>query len=228
MSSAKRKLRLAGAFAALASLAVAVSCKGFFTNPTVASFVISPTNPTVPLGGTTQMHAFGTDSNGNPLGDITTKITWSSTESGIVGVGTNTGLLSGVQLSTSTVTIDANFQALSQQTATASVCVDTVVSGTFQLAPPAGDIGSNDIFPNGGGMTASVEATVAGVTQTLDVTAGVQWSSSSTDLTISNGVDPATVSLTPVLTNTPVTVTATYTCNTTTITQTVDYTLTSQ
>ncbi len=228
MSSVKHKLRLVGAFAALASLALAVSCRGFFTNPTVASFVVSPTNPTVPLGGTTQLHAYGTDSNGNPIGDITTKITWSSEEQGVVSVGTNTGLLAGEALSTSTVTIDANYQALSQQSATASVCVDTVISGSFKLAPPAGDIGSNEIFPNNGGMTASVDATVDGQTQTLDVTAGVQWSSTSTDLTITNGVDPATVTLTPVLTNTPVTVTATYTCNTTTITQTVNYTLTSQ
>jgi hypothetical protein len=73
MSSTKSRFRVIGAFAALAVLALAVSCRGFFVKPTIASFVISPTNPTVLLGGTTQMHAFGTDSQGNPTGDITNK-----------------------------------------------------------------------------------------------------------------------------------------------------------
>lgn len=226
MSSTKQKLRLVGAFAALATLALAVSCKGFFTNPTVSSFTISPTSPSVPLGSTLQMHAFGTDSNNNPIGDITTKITWSSKQSGIVNVGTNTGLLSGVAFSTATVEIDANYQALSQQSAQASVCVDTVVGGTFTLAPASTNIVSTGLFPNNGGMSANVQATVNGTTETLDVTSGVQWTSSSTDLTIVSGVDPATVTMSQVQTDTPVTVTATYTCNTTTVTQSVNYTLT--
>jgi hypothetical protein len=226
MSSTKQKLRLAGAFAALAALALAVSCTGFFPNPTITSFTISPTSPTVPLGGTTQMHAFGTDSNNNPTGDITSKITWSSKNNGVVSVS-SAGLLSGAALSTSTVEIDANYQALSQQSANASVCVDTVISGTFLLVPSDTSVSSTGIFPNGGGMTASVQATVNGATETLDVTAGVVWSANpSADMTITNGVDPATVLMTVVTTDTPVTVTATYTCNTTTITQSTTITLT--
>src|SRR5271168_4037476 len=39
LSSTRYKLRLAGAFAALVTLALAVSCKGFFVNPTVTSIV---------------------------------------------------------------------------------------------------------------------------------------------------------------------------------------------
>jgi hypothetical protein len=50
MSSTKNKLRLAAAFAALATLALAVSCTGFFQNPTVSSITIDPPNPTVAFG----------------------------------------------------------------------------------------------------------------------------------------------------------------------------------
>jgi hypothetical protein len=225
MASTTSKLRFAGAVAALATLALAISCRGFFVNPTVASFTISPTNPTVPLGGTTQMHAFGTDTNGQPMGDITNKISWSSKDPATVGVS-NAGLLTGVTLSTSTVEIDANYQNLSQQSTNASVCVENAITGTFQLVPNNISVPSSGLFPNGGGMTASLQAPVNGVTQTLDVTAGVKWSTNSTDMTITNGVDPATVTMSHVTTNTAVTVTATYTCNTTTLTQTTVITLT--
>ena len=40
MSSTKNKLRLAGAFAFLATLALTISCTGFFVNPTVSSITI--------------------------------------------------------------------------------------------------------------------------------------------------------------------------------------------
>ena len=39
MSSKQQRIRLVGAFAALATLALAVSCKGFFVNPTLTSIV---------------------------------------------------------------------------------------------------------------------------------------------------------------------------------------------
>ena len=39
-----KKLKLLGSFAVLLSLAFAVSCKGFFVNPTVTSMAIGPAN----------------------------------------------------------------------------------------------------------------------------------------------------------------------------------------
>jgi hypothetical protein len=170
------------------------------------------------------MYAYGTDSNGNPVGNITGQVNWSSAEPGIVSV-TPAGVLSGLALSTSTVTITASYQALAAQTATATVCVETTISGTFEIVPATGtQISTSTGLPNG--ITASVQATVNGTTETLDITPGVQWSSSSADMSITGGTSPATVLFTQVTTDTPVTVTATYTCNTTTITQSVNYTLT--
>ncbi len=45
MSSKKSKLRLLGAFAALATLALAVSCPGFFVNPTLTAIAVGPLTP---------------------------------------------------------------------------------------------------------------------------------------------------------------------------------------
>ncbi len=42
MPSLKSKLRLICAFAALATLALAVSCRGFFVKPTLSSLVVTP------------------------------------------------------------------------------------------------------------------------------------------------------------------------------------------
>ncbi len=228
MSSLKHKFRLAGAFAALAVLALAVGCRGFFVNPTITSFTISPSNPTVLLGGTTQMHAFGTDSNGNPTGDITNKITWSSLDSASIPVSAS-GLLSGQALNTSPVQIDATYQALPPQSTTANVCVatNTVVTGSFQIVPANNtSISSSHPFPSPGGMTASVEAPVNGTTQTIDITAAATWTSNSTDFTITSGISPATVTMTQVTSNTNVLVTATYSCNGASLTQQVTIILT--
>ena len=214
MSSTKSKLRTIGAFAALATLALAASCRGFFPPDQIQSITISPTNATVPLGGTTQMHAFGVDTTGNQLGDVTSKVTWSSSDGAVINVGQNTGLLTGNALSTSSVTITASYQALTPQTATATVCVEGATGLT--LDPGATTTIGGTTFGSSGGFVATVQASG----QTLDVTAGVTWSSSNTSvLTITGGEDPAAVTTQVVTTDTPVTVTATYTCNTSSLTQ---------
>ena len=83
-----RKLALTLAFTALVAVAFGAGCRGFFPKPTIASFVISPANSTVPFpNGTQQMAAFGTDTDGNPTGNITNKITWSSSDPGVIAIG---------------------------------------------------------------------------------------------------------------------------------------------
>ncbi len=216
-----RKLPLTLAFVVLIGLAFGASCKGFFAGSTLSSFVISPTNPTVPLGGTTQMQAFGTNSDGSPAGDVTTKVTWSSKAPGTISVGAKTGLLTGVALSTSTVEIDASFQALPQQSTNATVCVEG--GSNFQILPSNSQVKGPDPVD----FTASADATVFGVPQTVDITASVQWTTSNTAVvTIVSGTDPAVATTTVVTQNTPVTITANYTCNGTTNTFTTTLTVT--
>ena len=218
MSSTKSKLRVVSAFAALAALALAVSCQGFFPKAQIESITIEPTTATVPLNGQFQMEAFGVDTNGNQLGSVTTQVVWSSSDPSTIQVGTNSGLLTGVALGTSSVTIKASFEALTPQTATASVCVQGATD--FTIAPPAGQTIGGEAF-NGNDGNGGFNASVQSSGQTLDVTAATTWTSSNTSaLTITGGESPALVTTEQVTTATPVTVTATYTCNTTSLTAT--------
>ena len=61
MYSKKSNLRVIGAFAALATLAFAASCRGFFVKPTLSSITVSPSTSTINAGtgsnSTVQMHA---------------------------------------------------------------------------------------------------------------------------------------------------------------------------
>lgn len=207
MSFTKQKVRLVGAFAALATLALAGSCTGFFPAEQLGSFTISPTDPTVPLGGTLQMHAFGTNTDNSPAGDVTGKVTWSSNESGSVSVSSG-GLLTGVALSTTPAQISATFQNVSAQTTNATVCVE---NGTnFAIVPAGTSVTGGGTVP----YTASAIALVNGVNTTVDITPSVQWSTGNTSVvTIVSGTDPAIATTTTVGAQTQVLITASYTCN---------------
>jgi hypothetical protein len=202
MSSKKRKFSLAGAFAALAMLALAVSCKGFFVPEQLASITISPSAPTVPLGGTVQLEAFGTNTDSSSAGNVTGKVTWSGSGAGItVGGG---GLLTGTDLSSTAATITAEDQGITA-TASATVCVENGTNFTMKFTP-----GNN--VDSDTAVTIGVTADVSGISGPQDVTAGVTWSASNTAVSITAG-DPASVDLTGVTTSGTVTIFGTYTCN---------------
>lgn len=201
MSSTKHKLRVAGAFAALAALALAVSCKGFFVPEQLASITISPSSPTVPLGGTTQLEAFGTNTDSSSAGNITSKVTWSSSGGG-VNVSSS-GVLSGGEIGSAASTITAEDQGITA-TASATVCVENGTNFTIAF--------SNDSPTNEDSVTMTVTADVSGVSGPQDVTAGVTWTASNTAVSITAG-DPATLDLTGVTTSGNITIFGTYTCN---------------
>lgn len=201
MSSKMQKLRLSCAFAALATLALAVSCRGFFVPEQLASITISPTSPNVPLGGTTQLTAFGTNTDSTSAGNITGKVSWSSS-SGAVGVNT-TGLLTGNDLSSAAATITADYQGISA-TASATVCVQNGTNFTITLSPSSVPIGTP--------ATAEATTVVSGISGPVDISAGVQWSSSNSGVTITAG-DPATIDTSSLTAPATVTIFATYTCN---------------
>jgi hypothetical protein len=211
MSSAKHKLRLAGAFAALATLALAVSCRGFFVNPTVSAITITPTNPTVPYGGTTQLTAFATFDDGSS-GNVTGKVSWSSLNAAITvsSGGLLTGVVTpGASIDTSPVEIDALSSNGIKQTTNATVCVEG--GSNFQISPV-------DQTVTGGltvDYTASATATIQQiVTNNIDITSGAQWSSNnSATVTITSGTTPVTATTSTVTSSTTVLITASYTCN---------------
>ncbi len=211
MSYAKNRIRVIGAFAALAALALAASCQGFFPHEQLTSITIVPTTATVPLGGTTQLHAFGVNQDNSQAGEVTNQVTWTS-NSGAITVAN--GLLTGASYSTSPATITATYQALAAQTATASICVEG--STNFQITPSNATASSTGTFPSPGGYVATVSADVNKTVQTVDITTAVSWTTSDPSVvTITNGSDPATVSFPggQVTSDTSVTVTASYTCN---------------
>src|SRR5215813_3300916 len=105
MSSMKQKLRLAGALAVLGTLALAISCRGFFVNPTLTSIAISPTAPQVEQGKTLQLQAFGTYDDGT-RSQIRSGLSWTSDTSSVATVDASTGILTGVSTGTATITAD--------------------------------------------------------------------------------------------------------------------------
>jgi hypothetical protein len=203
MSSRMLKFRLLGAFAVLAMLALAVSCKGFFVPEQLASITISPPTANVPLGGTAQVEAFGTNSDSTAAGNITGSVTWTS-DSGAITVS-KSGLLTGNDLTSSAVTITAESQGVSG-TATANVCVQNGTNFQIKLLP-------SPTVTAGTPATAQALVTVSGVSGQVDISSGVTWSTNNQSVTIANG-DPAQIT-TSTVTNPPVTVAiiATYACS---------------
>jgi len=137
MSSRKQKLRVMGAFVALATLALLVSCTGFFVNPTWQSIAIQPPNPSVAVGFTITLTAWGTDTNGQ-RSQITRNLVWDvSNASGSGTVATldpDTGKLTGV--SAGTVTVTASSEGVSG-TATATVAQEV---STMTITPPTNTV----------------------------------------------------------------------------------------
>jgi hypothetical protein len=204
MSVLKHKLGLVGALTALIGLAFAISCKGFFPPEQLGSITISPSTANVPLGGTFQLEAFGTNTDSSPAGNITGNVTWSSS-SGAVTVNT-AGKLTGVDLTSSAVTITAEDQGVSA-TASANVCVENASNFTITL--------SDTTVVANTSVTAFAYASVPGVTGQTDVSPGTTWSTSNSSVTITNG-DPATIDtsgLSSETSSTTVAILATYSCN---------------
>src|SRR6202140_4578104 len=103
MSSTKQKPRLTCAFAALATLALAVSCTGFFVNPTLTGVSVGPSGLTLNVSQTFQMTATGTYNDGSQK-TLTSGVTWSSSAPTSVTIGATSGIVTGVQSGTSPIT----------------------------------------------------------------------------------------------------------------------------
>lgn len=136
MFPTKSKLRLIGAVVALATLALAISCRGFFVNPTLTAITISPSSPQVQLNNTVSLTVYGTYNDGS-TGRVNSGVTWTSQSPTVAQFTTGTSnVLQGLSLGTSV--IQAQAQAV-QGTATATV---------FQA------ISSITISPTSGGFSA--------------------------------------------------------------------------
>jgi uncharacterized protein YjdB len=163
MSSMKHKLRLAGALAVLATLVAGVACRGFFTKPVLTSISISPTAPQVELGKTQQLQVFGTFDDGS-RNQVKSGISWSSSAPTVAPIDATSGIVTGAQTGTATITADA--QGLTS-TATATVFLSGVTAIT--VTPSTNSVS----ITTGSPANYTAKATANG-TQ-VDITGNATW-----------------------------------------------------
>lgn len=185
MVSTKHKLRLAGAFAALATLALAVSCTGFFQNPILSTITVDPPTPSINQGATQQMTATATyqDSTTSTLTGGTScsgnTVCWSSSDTTVVTITTG-GLATGIAQGTATITA-----ASGAITGTTQATVDLTNVTNYQICQ--GSLGSTDCSSGSAALTSNVTAGTqqtfiaqgSSNGQTVDLTVASTWTMTS-------------------------------------------------
>jgi trimeric autotransporter adhesin len=183
MFSTKHKLRLAGAFAVLAILALAVGCRGFFVNPTVTSLAIGPANLSLAPSESFQMSATATYSDGS-TSNATGNAVWLSSD---ISVATfpSPGDLTAVSLTEleaqgslpGTTTVSASIGTVTSSSQTVNVC--PVVQ---TLAITADGSSSSASEPSDTVVQFVAEATFNGVSGKQNVSSSVSWTISNTSV----------------------------------------------
>lgn len=180
MPSTKSKLRLICAFAALAALALAVSCRGFFVSPTLTALAIGPANLTLAPSTSYQMVATGTYSDGSTR-TVTGQAVWTSTNTGAAAFSTTTiGLLIAAPLANlptlpGTTTVSASDGTVSSSTQTVNVCP---VVQTLTIT-----VNNGTSWSGTGGTILMFDAKAAFEgAGTSDVTSTVTWTISNTSV----------------------------------------------
>jgi hypothetical protein len=217
MSSTNQKLRAAGALAVLATLALAVSCQGFFPKATLSSLAVGPPTPTIDTGttsNTVQMFAVGTF-NGGGSGSV--PVTWTiSPSDGSIATITPGGLVTAANPGSATITATANQNPSITGTQTVTVNLGDITGLT--LDSPNGYTISH--VNNTVDAMAFAQSTSSGK---IDVSATATWTTgNSTIATVQGGTDP--VLITGVAAGTT-TVTAQYVSAGTTYTATANVTV---
>jgi hypothetical protein len=224
MSSTKQKLRLAGALAALATLALAVSCTGFFVNPTVSTITIDPPTPSVSMASNLQLIAAATYSDGS-TGTLTggtscsgSTVCWSSSDTTIASITTG-GLVTGVSQGTATITAASG-------AITATTTATVVLSNVSSFEVCEGSFGATTSCSNGSTpltWNANADELVSqdfiaqgsSNGQEFDLTTSAIWTvmNSPTDITCDNSSSPAVCTVDQGTTQGNYTVTITYGTN---------------
>lgn len=184
MSSTKQKLRLTGSLAALAMLALAISCRGFFQNPTLTSLSVGPASPSIETGTTNnqvQMTAFGTNNDGSTASNPS--VSWSISDQSVATI-TTSGLVKSVSTGSATVTATSNQNPTITGTQTVTVTVGCIQS--IAISPT-----SQTLSPQQLSFQFAAKATTCnGV---VDITPFATWSSSNTnEVTVTAGLATAT------------------------------------
>jgi hypothetical protein len=146
-----RKLALTLAFTLLVAVAFGVSCRGFFVNPTLASITIQPTAPSVQLGDSVTLQAYGVDNETPPVGSyLRSGVSWSTSNAAVAAItGTcatqtcGNATLTGV--ATGTATITASSESVTN-TATATVYITISAIGISPTSASISASGSKEFL----------------------------------------------------------------------------------
>lgn len=183
MSSTKSQIRAIGAVAALATLAFAISCRGFFVKPTLSSISVGPASASIQTGSTNntvQMFAVGTfndGSSGNP------PVTWGiSPSDGSIATISSNGLVTSVATGSATVT--------------ATATQNPSITGTQQVTVTVGCISSIILNPTSATIsvsqsnhTVTISATANTCNGSVPITDVATWNTSNSQVaTVAGGV----------------------------------------
>lgn len=180
MSSMKSKLRLISAFAALATLALAISCRGFFVNPIVSSITVSPATPTI-LSGTqgsnaVQMSVTAVFNDGS-TGHTTVNWTIAPGSSGISAATISTGGL---------VTASSDVNTVGLMTVTATSTQNSTITGSTTVTVTAPCINKITLSPTAPSVTVGTDVQFTATADTcntpVDISAVASWVSSNTNV----------------------------------------------
>ena len=165
-------LQVAATGAVVVVIAAATSCNGFFVDPTLTSIAVTPATPSVVQTHTQQLTATGSHDDGS-ISNITSKVTWSSSDSSKVAVN-STGLVTGINPGSATITASSGN-----------------ISGSTTVGVTAANLASIDVSPStvsaltGQTVPFTAIASFSGG-GTGDITDAVIWSTDSSKVTISN------------------------------------------
>ena len=160
------------------------SSTGGVTLPvTLVSLALTPTNPSLPLGLARQFSATGTYSDGT-TGDLSSTVTWVSSNSGVATVGSS-GLAASVAIGTTTITASSG-----------------AVSGSATLTVTPAALVSIAVSPANPGTTMGVATQLAATGSytdhtTSDITASVAWFSADTSTALVGNGSGASGQVTP-------------------------------
>ncbi len=167
MSSTNNKLRLAGAFAALAALALAVSCTGFFVNPTLTAVSVGPSGLNLTIDETWQMSATGTYSDGSQNA-ITSGVVWSSDDQSTVSVGQTSGLVKGLQIGSANITAAAGSCSACSGSTSVSVVLNNVTSIVVTPGSASATVNVTPAYFNATADPGSIDITENAIWHVLD------------------------------------------------------------
>ncbi len=189
MSSTNCKLRLIAAFAVLATLALAVSCRGFFVNPTLTSLAIGPQNLTMQPATTQQMVATGTFDDGSSS-NVTGQSIWTSSDPSVATFNGSNGVLTSAALANltalpGTTSVSASDGSVASSSITVTVCP---VVQSLQITVNGGTSGVT--VPGNTTITFTAQAMFNGVTGGQSVLSTITWNISNTS--IISTIDPTT------------------------------------